>query len=90
MTLSPYELLRTSRPQPQSAAITPYDLYSRIQQEPAVPVHVPVQASAALAQAQPQPAVPPSAARKTHYISDIHTKHASAVRHAAFTHEPLK
>ena len=88
MIVSPYELLCASKPQPRPCVVMPYDLYSRIQQEPAVPVP----ASVSLPPDHPQPAasaVSLPVARKTHYISEIHTKHTAAGRRAAFIHEPL-
>jgi len=99
MTISPYELLRASKPLPRPSVVTPYDLYSRIQQEPAAPfpseTAFPMEAALlpeAARQAEPAPPAStalPAAARKTHYISDIHSRHSAAGRHARFTKEPL-
>jgi len=90
MTISPYELLRASKPQPPQSVVTPYDLYSRIQQkEPAyrqdsispVPPPAPSERACSAAAA---PAV-----RRTHYISDIHAKHSTADRRASFVSRPI-
>ena len=85
--VSPYALLCASRPRPAASVVTPYDLYSRLQQEAAVQ-----QPTASPAIAQENPPVSdmlPSPARKTHYISDIHQRHSKADLRASFIHQPL-
>lgn len=73
---SPYALLQASKPKPPNTTTTQYDLFSlgnrqseRIAQQEAPPAS-PIPA---------QSAAPP--ARKTHYIADIHARHAGAMQH---------
>lgn len=81
--VSPYELLCASRPAVPAAA--PYDLYSRLQQESAPSPEVPPTPQIGL----PAPLAPLPPVKKTHYISDIHMKHSTAGRRAAFVNQPL-
>ena len=89
MTPSPYELLRAVRPQPPHSVVTPYDLYSQIQQSAPLP-----KPEALLPVSQPEhpalAAASPFAIRKTHYISDIHAKHSTACRCASFISQPIR
>lgn len=88
---SPYALLSASKPRSVPFITTAYDLYSMSQ------VHE--ECSGAL-----QPSSPPSLpsdthlsaanpvypqAKKTHYVKDIHTKHASATARTAQHGSPL-
>lgn len=88
MIMSPYELLRASKPKPPQTVISDYDLYSLAQPDTAgasaaqpKPIHTDVGFQ------QTEPAVPPP--KKTHYISDIHTRHANAMRRTAQASNPL-
>jgi len=91
MNVSPYELLRASKPQSTQSIVTAYDLYSCIKQkEPAVKQD----SICPVPQAEPfeHPSASSSrlsASQRTHYISDIHAKHSIAGRHASFINQPI-
>lgn len=73
---SPYALLQASKPKPPHTMTTQYDLFSlgTGQSEHTAQQTIPP--------AEPMPAqstAPP--ARKTHYIADIHARHAGAMKH---------
>lgn len=84
--LSPYALLRASKPKPAPTIVTPYDLYSAAQSADA---YAPQQRTSP--PAPPVPAPPASAPRrpapylsgKTHYIADIKARHNQALRRSA-------
>lgn len=98
-SISPYALLKASKPVPKHAATT-YDLYSAAQAAASEQEAFPSSASpdlpdASFSSAPPrdshvQPPSAPSAARmplvparRTHYIADIKDRHAAALRRAA-------
>ena len=89
--ISPYALLCACRPKKAPSYITEYDLFSRAQQaEDAVGVAPTSSISAAPLSMPPvasTPAAPP--APRTHYISDIHARHASASSRISFASKPL-
>ncbi|MBR3795208.1 MAG: hypothetical protein IKK34_04175 [Clostridia bacterium] len=79
--LSPYQLLKSSRPQ-SPTWISDYD--RRITQANAQPIEeqylhalVPAQENTPLS--DQKNALPPF--KRTHYIADIHNRHAAALRH---------
>jgi len=75
-SVSPYALLKHSRPKQPEAYVTPYDLYSAAQNSAApVQVHEPSESAFA-----PVPAL-----QKTHYIADIRSRHAHASGRARMT-----
>lgn len=81
-SISPYALLCASKPKPAPVIVTPYDLYSReIQRQDS-----PNDEYAAQQPAPPLPMQPASAARRTHYIADIQSRHSAAIRSAAVQH----
>jgi len=94
---SPYELLCASKPQPAPTHVTRYDLYSKAQQSAAdgdilhaTPV---AEVSAAQTFTQETPAysapIPPSPAKRTHYIANIQSRHTAASGKTRFTNQPL-
>ena len=76
--ISPYALLKASKPKAPARVVTPYDLYSAMQHEPALPAQEPM----------PAPVLPPPA-KKTHYIRDIGLKHNQALHRVSLTQAPL-
>lgn len=97
-SISPYALLRASIPKRASTIVTTYDLFSAAQTSaPAVqaqgralepePERTPApQQAEAPAGAARVPLVP---ARRTHYISDIKTRHNAAIRRTSLSSRPL-
>lgn len=84
-SISPYALLKASKPRKPDTVTTAYDLYSS-----AVQSSVSGQAQEAAAQQAPDTVVRPTAAsvpsvpaRKTHYISDIQKRHNAALKRSA-------
>lgn len=80
--ISPYALLNASRPKPAASVVTPYDLYSAVQNnaEPPAPISVPN---------PPAMPVPPRLqGRRTHYIREIGQRHNNAVRRTTFSAPP--
>lgn len=80
--VSPYALLRASKPKPIPTVVTPYDLYSAAQgsaPEPPLPV-----SSVPAAPVSPTPRRSPLATQpgKTHYIADIKARHNQAAKDA--------
>ena len=80
--ISPYALLRTSKPNRSPTLVTPYDLYSVVQMPYASAsyTHEDNKAGNTLSHEQPSFPVPrliPSA--KTHYIQDIRKRHDHAL-----------
>ena len=85
--LSPYELLRLSKPKPAPTHVTAYDLYSTARSS--APQSEPIQTEPAppppAHDAQPEDlpvSLPP--VRRTHYISDIKSRHDRASRRSSF------
>ena len=82
-SISPYALLRASKPKPAPTVITPYDLYSAAQahpyqpEQPAPPSAEPPVPRHDYAPARPLPRIPSG---RTHYIADIHARHNQAMR----------
>ena len=73
--ISPYALLTASRPKSAASIVTPYDLYSAVQNREDMP--------------SPPPESPASPAPvRTHYIRDIGQRHNNAVRRATFSAPP--
>lgn len=99
-SISPYALLRASIPKSAPTIVTTYDLYSAAQASPPAaqeqgralesepePERTPApQQADAPAGAARMPLVP---ARRTHYISDIKTRHNAAIRRTSFSNHPL-
>ena len=99
-SVSPYALLRASIPRPVSSQATAYDLFSVAQSVPQAapsmqaapqiepspqPQPEPTAQAEPVAQAAPAAQVAPRIpARRTHYISDIQTRHTAAVSQATF------
>jgi len=88
-SVSPYELLRASKPRQTPTVVTPYDLYSHSQQ--------PMQADNAVPSPDAQlpgdvhaPAQEASGEKRTHYIAQIHARHGAAQRYAAYTDLPIR
>lgn len=97
-TVSPYALLRASIPKKSGGAATAYDLYSLAQTDQAVeappvfdppaPQTVPEETPAPAAEApspsapRPMPSTVPT--RRTHYISDIQSRHSAAANRTSF------
>ena len=83
-SLSPYALLRASRPKlPETSQ---YDLYSLSQMNS--PLSAPsVQQESIAWESLPHTQAAP--VRQTHYIADIHTRHASAMRRASQSSDSL-
>jgi len=94
-SLSPYALLKASKPRQMPTVITTYDLFSTAQMEP----H---SMSSATEQAEASPVNPriqeyernqtpfsplyiPKSTQRTHYIADIHARH-----NAAGCHSPMR
>ena len=89
---SAYDLFSVSqsvpRPTPGAQAAPPIQTPSAARPEP-TPQPEPEPQSEPAAQSEPQaaPAMPPSPripAKRTHYISDIHSRHTAAVRQTTF------
>jgi len=83
MSISPYALLQASKPQPPKSVTTQYDLFSMTQSDP--PSDIPTPASIA----KPAPSKPLPGPARTHYIRDIHTRHADASRSCLQHHGSL-
>lgn len=78
-SISPYALLRASKPQAPEVFTTAYDRFSAAQhqtssQYPVEAMHHTVPFS------EPQPDTNSAPIRRTHYIADIHAKHTCAVK----------
>lgn len=101
-SISPYALLRASKPKPAPTITTAYDLYSAAQSvSPASPassqpvivqdaVSAPDGRETTSQQAPLQTAarMPLVPARRTHYIADIQTRHNAALRRTASLPRP--
>lgn len=94
-SVSPYELLKASRPRQTPTFATAYDLYSAASTQENLPRAQAASAEAAAPAPQPSDPAPkpcPTAAppvRRTHYIADIKTRHNAAMRSAPQMHHPL-
>ena len=77
MYTSPYALLLSCKPKPPKTVTTEYDLLSLAQNDPPTGM-VPPKKIIEPAQSKPLP--PPI--KRTHYISEIHARHAGANRSA--------
>lgn len=91
-SISPYALLCASKPKQPRSITTPYDLFS-LSQTGGAPQSAPPQQEAAPAanmpaRGQSEPAAL-SPAKRTHYIADIHARHANAMRRAPQSSNPL-
>ncbi len=95
-SVSPYALLCASKPKPTPTTVTPYDLYSAVQSSPPPqmpPAPAPVYEEAPPAPPQPAPRTPASmpmvAARRTHYIADIKSRHNTALKRTSMSACPI-
>lgn len=79
-SISPYALLKASKPRPMPVMVTSYDLFSAVHNQAASPAPSPAPAAMQEAVQPPtaKPLMTPSA--RTHYIADIHARHNMAVR----------
>lgn len=88
--ISPYALLNASRPKSAASVVTPYDLYSAVQNAPEPP---PVPAAPPETAPEPPASRPPAVLRlqgpRTHYIRDIGIRHNSAAGRTQFSAPPL-
>lgn len=101
-SISPYALLRASKPKPAPVITTAYDLYSAVQSAPSsdsFPAYpsqpVPPRQEEAPGEQEPRQApsqtaarMPLVPARRTHYIADIQTRHNAALRRTASLPRP--
>lgn len=86
MMVSPYALLKASKPKTSADFVKPYDLYCAEQNAQSEPVSIDREST------HPQPFdVPPAEipAGKTHYIRDIDMRHNQALRYAALSQTPI-
>jgi len=88
MALSPYALLRASKPKPPQTVTTSYDLYS-LSLPAAVSPDVPTPQTDAVNPTTPEQSTASPPPRRTHYIADIHARHTSALRHTPQDTRPL-
>ena len=78
-SISPYALLRASKPKTPEVFTTAYDRFSAAQQQASPPY--PAEAiRRTVPFSEPQPDTNPIPIRRTHYIADIHAKHACAAK----------
>ena len=82
--VSPYALLKASKPKPPASLVTSYDLYSVTQNSPAPSNDHP---NLPRSFDTPSSFSPPE--RKTHYIRNIGLRHNQALRNAAFFQTPI-
>ena len=82
--VSPYALLKASKPKPPASLVTSYDLYSVTQSSPAPADNHPNLLRFFDA---PSSVSPPE--RKTHYIRNIGLRHNQALRNVAFSQTPI-
>lgn len=82
--VSPYALLKASKPKPPASLVTSYDLYSVAQNSPISIANQsnPPQSYGALSSVSPPE-------RKTHYIRNIGLRHNQALRNTAFSQTPI-
>ena len=86
MMISPYALLKASKPKTSADFVKPYDLYCAAQHAQSEQVSIDREST------HPQPFdVPPAdmPASKTHYIRNIGMRHNQALRYAALSQTPL-
>lgn len=88
--VSPYELLRMSKPKPAPTVVTAYDLYSAAQSQPRQAAEPPRPAAEPPREPERQDPPPSFASpafaspvfappvRRTHYIADIKSRHEMA------------
>lgn len=88
-SISPYMLLKLSKPKEPDVIVTEYDRYSAMQNVPSEPAAAPKPAPEPAAVYEPpepsrtaQPPMPPfyPPVRRTHYIKDIGSRHESALK----------
>ncbi len=80
-SVSPYALLKLSKPKAPEVLVTEYDLYSAVQNAPSVQNHASPEPPKV--QNPPEPAPQPPfypPARRTHYIKDIGSRHDTALK----------
>ena len=77
--LSPYALLKRSKPKPPASYTTPYDDFSAAQQAAHSAPEAPAQDIPTILSSSPAPIASPPLQR-THYISSITKKHDHAAR----------
>ena len=86
MMISPYALLKASKPKTSAGFVKPYDLYCAAQH--AQSEHVSIDRESK----HPRPFDAPPAempASKTHYIHNIGMRHNQALRYAALSQTPI-
>ena len=83
--VSPYALLKASKPKPPASLVTSYDLYSVTQNSPPPSNSHPDPPQ--FFDARSTTVSPPE--RKTHYIRNIGLRHNQALRNAAFSQTPI-
>ena len=84
--VSPYALLKASKPKTSADFVKPYDLYCAAQNAQSEPVSIDREST------HPQPFEAPPAempAGKTHYIRDIDIRHNQALRYATLSQTPI-
>lgn len=86
MMVSPYALLKASKPKTSADFVKPYDLYCAAQNAQSEPVSIDREST----HLQPFD-VPPAEmpAGKTHYIRDIDIRHNQALRYATLSQTPI-
>lgn len=88
--ISPYALLRASKPRPTPTIVTAYDLYSQAQREETPPpAAAPVQPAAPIAPPVPAKSAATPPARRTHYIAEIQSRHNAALRGTPMREPPM-
>lgn len=83
--ISPYELLKASKPRKPNTVTTPYDLYSAAQISATEPPEIISEQASSNAGQRAAVSVPSVPTRKTHYISDIQKRHNAALRRSALS-----
>ena len=93
---SPYALLCACKPKPIPSFSTEYDLYSASQHTESKTNDVPVSISKPMSAESGIPhtrsensACSNASIRKTHYISDIHSRHHQAIRRSTLMNHPI-
>ncbi len=88
--LSPYALLKASKPRQSDAYVTDYDLYSAASRPAASAFAPPPPPSFSSVPPQPaQTSVLPPTPERTHYIAGIHNRHSRAFSRAKLTGSSL-
>ena len=89
-SISPYMLLKASKPRQNDAYVTDYDLYSAASRPADSAFVSPSLPSFSSVPPQPmQPSVQPPASERTHYIAGIHNRHSRAFSRAKLTGSSL-